>query len=1003
MASLFEMINSPQDTTTESGVKKQRTFQDLLNEPSIQGGSIAKVNPEYGEETQADRLAFAARMGFQDTWRGVKQLLGTDEEQMAEDQRRLNMYLQNEEYGGSILATYTAGLFGDPVGWVLPGMKARNAYKAVKAGVVAGGIAGATGYVDEEGGMNRLNNTLLGMAGGGVLSPAMYKFNKSIMPLLSRGYSNMGSAIDSGKINQDLGIIAKSFSYAGAKVGAPVYGQAKKAGNYIKGTGPGKTFGSYVIENFGLPDNYVKAKGTKKQMESKWAGDFNDVLEKFSKLTPEQDAALYRVMTPNGGVPLTKSESALITPELEALGKEGRTVVNRLGKQLVDLGLLNEDTFIANKNSYLYRSYEKTEGLKNKKIIRDENNLGVIASELVRRGDTKTFRTSKGQTKAQLQALKEKDGWRFVKNSGNNDVTMNKDFSPEKRKQMGEIISSTFALAKTGKLMSNDVAAFKFYDDITKMGDDVVMPKGIANDLIPDGWRMIPTTKVGVGGKKTEISRFGKLSGRYVSPEVYKDLVWADRFKRYRQGGEGLAGSSPAQLHRKMLQYWKRTKTSLNPVVHMNNVMSNVVLYDLVDGNYKHLASAGKDFYRAFKPNKNSRVKSEDFRMAEKLGIFDANVMKRELTDFEQDTFARYMKIGKQNDSEILEKTWEGTKKFAGKTPLDKLYSAEDSVFRLALFKDHLAKNVKGLIPTEDEYAAAGKHARKYMLDYEIDAPAVQLMRETAMPFISYTYRAAPIIAETILKKPWKIAKWGLILNVANDFAADDAEYKTERKRQKELESGYDVMRIPGANTLIKLPNEKYLDVSRWIPAGDVLQVKEQGFNLPFLPTPLQPSGGALGGIGKIAVGFDTFTKQMVPGVGSGVFKDSFDARFGMQRDSMLGKEFIPLWNQGWNIYDSYVASGRKHPTKDDRTLNESLLGAVGIKVKTYDEDKMAMRVSYKYQNKMKSLEAKIKKMSANKQGGRIDKDSYDKSMKRLTSELKRIQGEAKEAMKKVR
>ena len=992
---LLNLDNNEEEKRVGSG------FDALLNLDKVQGGDIARVNPEYAEETQADRLAFAARMGMADSWRGIKQLLGTDEEQMAADQRRLNMYLRNKEYGGSILATYTAGLFGDPVGWVLPGMKARNAYKAVKAGVVAGGIAGATGYVDEEEGLNRLNNTLLGMAGGGILSPAMYKFNQTIMPALSKGYSNMGEAINSGKVAEDLGFISKGVSTVAAKGVAPVYGQVKKVGAYARDTKAGQTIGGYIVENFGLPDAVVKAKGTKRQMQNKWAGDFNDVLEKFSKLTPEQDRALYRVMTPDGGVKLTASERALVTPELEALGQEGRTVVNNLGKQLVKLGLLEPEVFKANKNSYLYRSYEKTQGPR-KRIIRDENNVGVIASEFVRRGRTSTFTPIKGQTKAELRALKETEGFKFIKNTRSG-VTMNKDFTPEQRKNMGEIISSTFALAKTGKLMSNDVAAFKFYDDITKMGNDVVLPKSITPDQIPDGWKPIPLDFVGVGGKKTRIRRFGNLAGRYVSPEVYRDLVWADRMKRYRQGGDNI--NPFAKLHHKMLQYWKRTKTSLNPVVHMNNVMSNVVLYDLVDGNYKHLGSAGKDFYQAFKPNAlGKKVKSEEFRMAEKLGVFDADMMKRELTNFEMDTYAKYMKIGKQSDDKLLENMWDGTKKFAGKTPMDKLYSAEDGVFRLALFKDHLAKNVgKGMTPTDDQYAAAGKHARKYMLDYEIDAPAVELMRESFMPFISYTYRAAPIIAETILKRPWKIAKWGLILNVANDLTSDDAEYRTERKRQKELEQSFDVLNIPGANTLVKLPNEKYLDVSRWIPAGDVLQVKDQGFNLPFVPTPLQPSGGALGGLYKTAVGFDTFTKQMVPGVGSGVSRDEFEARFGMQRDSIFGKEFIPLWNQGWNIYDSYVAGGKSHPTKDDRTLNESLLGAVGIKVKTYDEDKMAMRVSYKYQNKMKSLEAKIKKMVGNKQGGRINKEDYDADMKRLTSELKRIQKEASQAMKKAK
>ena len=939
------------------------------------GSLRGKVSPEYGEDTYADKLAFVARMGMSDTWRGVKQLLGTDEEQMAEDQKRLNMYLQNEQYGGSMMAAYTAGLFGDPVGWFIPGMKAKNLASAAKAGAIAGGLTAPLGYVDEEEGMSRVNNTLIGIAGGGTLSPALYKFNKTIAPAMGKAYGDAGEAINKGIIGQSV----------------------RNVGRGIKGgkdTRRGKVFdniGGYVIENYGLPKGFVTAKGNRRLMENKWAGDFNEVLQKFEKLTPEQDRALYRLMTDEK---LSKSEMELMTPDIKALGKEGRTLVNKLGKELVDLKLLDADVFKANKKKYLYRSYEKTADPRKKRIVRDENNVGVIASEFVRRGRDKTFRPRKGQTLAARIKEEEANGYRVIsKAKGNKSVLMNKDFTPEQRKQMGEIISSTFAMAKTGKLMSNDVATFKFYDDISKMGDDVILPKNVAPENIPEGFKQIPKDFVRVGKKSSRVREFGNLSGRWVSPEVHRDLVWANRMKKYRQGRGGLGGFG--QLHHKALQYWKRTKTSLNPVVHMNNIMSNVVLYDLVDGSYKHLGSAGKDFYKAFGPG--TKFKSDDFKMAEKLGVFNADMMKRELTNFEIDTYTRYMKIGKQNDSQLLDNMWESTKKHAGKTPLDKLYSAEDGVFRLALFKDHLAKNVReGLTPTDDQYAEAATFARKYMLDYEIDAPAVELMRETAMPFISYTYRAAPIVAETMLKRPWKIAKWGLILNAANDLAADDEEYRTERKRQDELNMGFDVLGIPGANTLIKLPNEKYLDVSRWIPAGDVLSTETQGFGVPGLPAPLQPSGGALGGIAKAVTGFDTFTKQTVPGVGSGVFEDAAKARA-----SIIAKEFLPFFNQGRNIWDSYKANGQRHPTKDDRTLNESLLGAIGIKVKTYDEKKMKSRVSYKYQNKLSSLEKKLKQKARDRKGGRIDNESYKKESERIKKELRRISKEAKEALKR--
>jgi len=960
----------------------------------------------YEEETHADRVAFAARMGFADTWRGVKQLLGTDEEQMARDQRRLNMYLRNEQYGGSIMAAYTAGLFGDPVGWFLPGMKAKNLASATKAGLIAGGIVGATGYADKESGMTRLNNTLIGIAGGGVLSPAMYKFNKTMIPALKSGYSNMGEAIDTGKVAQDIGNISKVFSTVGAKVGAPAYGQVKRAGRWTKETKIGKTIGGYVVDNFGLPDNYVVAKQNKRMAMNKWAGDFNDVLEKFNKLPEKENRALYRLMTDDK---LRKEQTEILTPDIRGLGKEGRTLVNSLGKELVDLGLLDKKLFEANKKKYLYRSYEKFEGPNKKRIIRDEGTIGVIGSEFARRGINKTFWKRKGETIADVVKRGEADGYRVIKKTSRS-VDMNKDYTRKQRDEMGEVVSATFAMAKTGKLMSNDVALFRFYDDISKMDDAVIASTKVRPEDVPEGFKQIPDEFIRIGGDKTKVKRFGALSGRYVSPEVHRDIIWANRFKRYSQDDYG----GLAKLHHKTLQYWKRTKTSLNPVVHMNNVIANFVMYDWVDASYKNLRFAAKDFWKAHHPDKSKRVKSDDFREAEKLGVFNADIMKRELTNHEVGSFNDYMKLGKQDDAKLLDSIWERTKKYANKTHMDELYSAEDSLFRLGLFKDRKYKLLANNPSMSAEEAAqeAARLARKEMLDYEIDAPFIQLMRESVMPFISYTYRAAPIMAETMLKRPWKIAKWGLILGGANQLVTDDEEFRTERKRQKELDMGFNILAIPGANTLIKVPSaisgdkSQYLDVSRWIPAGDVLQVKEQGFRIPGVPAPFQPSGGAVGGVTKAVLGFDTFTGQKQPGVGSGSMKDEWAARvpgLGGGRDSILGKEFIPMWNQYWNIHDAFESGGKRHPTKDDRTITEAMLNTIGIKVKTYDEKKMKTRVHYKYQNKIDSLNKKIRKMMANKKGGRIDSASFDKDLDRLKAELKKISKEAREALKKAK
>ena len=247
----------------------------------------------------------------------------------------------------------------------------------------------------------------------------------------------------------------------------------------------------------------------------------------------------------------------------------------------------------------------------------------------------------------------------------------------------------------------------------------------------------------------------------------------------------------------------------------MNNIMSNHVLYDLVDGDWKHLGRAGRDFYNAkvgITHKGINKVESADFEKAKALGVFDADVMKRELTTYERDIYKKYMRGKEKVDTGLPDRLWNGFKKiskYANKTHIDELYGHEDNVFRLALFKDHLAKNVKeGAIPSDANYKEAALFARKYMLDYEIAAPGVNILRESILPFLSYTYRVAPILAETAIKRPWKLAKWGLILQGANAIGVDvtQDDYATERKRLKELNMGYDLFSpkiLPGAHTLI--------------------------------------------------------------------------------------------------------------------------------------------------------------------------------------------------------
>lgn len=68
------------------------------------------------------------------------------------------------------------------------------------------------------------------------------------------------------------------------------------------------------------------------------------------------------------------------------------------------------------------------------------------------------------------------------------------------------------------------------------------------------------------------------------------------------------------------------------------------------------------------------------------------------------------------------------------------MYKSEDDVFRLAAW----------LKAKEGDAAdmAEGKIARRSFMDYSINAPRISALRNSALPFVSYSYRATPMFLE---------------------------------------------------------------------------------------------------------------------------------------------------------------------------------------------------------------------------------------------------------------
>ena len=73
-------------------------------------------------------------------------------------------------------------------------------------------------------------------------------------------------------------------------------------------------------------------------------------------------------------------------------------------------------------------------------------------------------------TAADWDAGKRPDGmgeWREVERRGNK-IIINRDYTQQERGAMGEVTDAAIALDRTGMLMGNDVAVYRFLNDLSK-------------------------------------------------------------------------------------------------------------------------------------------------------------------------------------------------------------------------------------------------------------------------------------------------------------------------------------------------------------------------------------------------------------------------------------------------------------------------------------------------------------------------------------------------------
>lgn len=441
-----------------------------------------------------------------------------------------------------------------------------------------------------------------------------------------------------------------------------------------------------------------------------------------------------------------------------------------------------------------------------------------------------------------------------VRGTSGDKLVVWRDYTKEERERMGELDEVRYAVAQTLQLMTHDIEVGRFFNWVAKQygkaapeGKEVTASESMLRSYGKDEWVQVPSSNV----PGTQTKKYGALAGLYIPAPVWNDI---------RQTA-GTRIEPFGETHEKLLQFWKKAKTAWSPAVHMNNVMSNFVIADWHDLRASDLAEAlsvwansGKRVAKAkgWVGLDGSEAKRQQYEQIMHRfedsgalgGMFLSNEalrdeiakqiesMKAELTGESKNEMARMAKVMHLVTQAGMIPV-NGAKAYT--SGMESAYQFEDSIFRLAAF----LKAVRyGKSDTE-----AGRIARHSFLNYDINAPWIQMARHTALPFISFFYRALPMAFDTVKSKPWKVVKllafWQLINMIGYMASGGDEDDERELLPKEKQGSVWGV--VP---KMVRMPwnheddSPVFLDIRRWVPVGDVADMEMGSGMLPPWATP---------------------------------------------------------------------------------------------------------------------------------------------------------------------
>jgi hypothetical protein len=584
--------------------------------------------------------------------------------------------------------------------------------------------------------------------------------------------------------------------------------------------------------------------------------------DRFKGLSVSDKADVFNAI--RGEIPMDT-----LPAELQTISKQTRADLDRTGQMLVRRGLLKKETFEANKDTYIHYLYLRH-------ILPDSANIPV----------------GKGG-RLDLSYLKAR---KDLPESVRKELGLIEDVSVAAPVGMGKALGDVVKSDFFKKVAANPDWVWQPSKEIAKLTSELKAYKQIVDrgeNVGPEVTAKYNQLKADLDAKSTAAGKapadfvqlpdspaYGEMKGAFVRKEIANDIV--PIYSANIGDLEGLARvwSHVGRGFDVGMTMFKVGKVALNPPTMIRNVFSNFIQMNM----------SGIPIYRV--PDvviggvKSMIAKDKLFRTLERNGGFKTNFSVAELGEVLK-TFQRA-------------KGGSADKFFGAVTDAAKYYGKIDDIAKMSLFKDAVTR--QGMSVPD-----AVMYAQKWGMDYSLASRSVKHGRRYALPFLSYQYKIAPLIAETLVTRPWVIAKYAAIPYLMAKYAAEkydwtDKDLDKAQQMMKEKTQGqgaYMILPIKDNKGNIEIVNMEY-----FLPWGNWMEAARDLKGGNFIDTAKQ-FGGLLGPYGNVISMLNTKREGEPP-------KDPFTGRPVYSKLDSPSDKFLKQTEWWWKLFgpSSFSSSG---------------------------------------------------------------------------------------------